>query len=175
MSASGASSVGRRVLGVDPGLAVTGYGIVDGDGVRAEAVACGVVRTRPRDARAQRLLALFDGLRALIDEHAPSEVALEQHFVAENVRSAMVIGEARAAAMLAAASAGLEVYEYPPATVKQSVAGHGGAPKAQVQAMVAMHLGLAHPPEPLDASDALACALTRLAEVRMEALLAGQR
>src|SRR5688572_31969445 len=84
----------RRVLGIDPGLAVTGYGIIDGDGVVTEPVAAGVLRTRAKDSRAKRLAELFERIGALIDEHRPDDVAIEQHFVAENVRSAMVIGEA---------------------------------------------------------------------------------
>ena len=162
----------RRVLGVDPGLATTGYGVVDGDGVAASSIAYGTVRTRTRDSRAARLATLFDGLAALIEEYHPDEMALEQHYVATNVRSAMTLGEARAAAMLAAATHGLEVHEYPAATIKQTVTGYGAAPKEQVQAMVAMHLQLAEAPRSLDASDALAVALTRLASLRMEALLA---
>lgn len=162
----------RRVLGIDPGLATTGYGVLEGDGSRASVVAAGAVRTRARDGRAARLASLFEALTALIEEHRPEDMAIEQHFVANNVRSAMAIGEARAAAMIAAARAGLEVHEYPPATVKQSVCGFGGAGKEQVQAMVRMHLGLAAAPEPLDVSDALAVALTRLAAFRMDALLA---
>lgn len=165
---------GRRVLGIDPGLAVTGYGVIEGDGVAAAAVASGVIRTRTRDSRARRLVAIFDGIDALIEEYAPDDLAIEQHYVAANVRSAMVIGEARAAAMLAAARRGLEVHEYPATTIKQTVTGHGGAPKEQVQAMIGMHLQLAAAPEPLDASDALAVALTRLAALRMESLLARQ-
>ncbi len=90
----------RRVLGVDPGLAATGYGIVDGDGVAAVAVACGVLRTRPRLPRAQRLAEICERVGALIDEHHPHDLAIEQHFVAENVRSAFAVGEARAAAMI---------------------------------------------------------------------------
>ncbi len=164
----------RRVLGVDPGLAVTGYGIVEGDGVMATAVTCGVVRTRARDTRPVRLAAIFDQLDTLIEEYCPHELAIEQHFVATNVRSAMVIGEARAAAIIAAARRGLAVYEYPATTIKQTVTGHGGAPKEQVQAMVVMHLRLSTTPQPLDASDALAVALTRLAALRMESLLARQ-
>lgn len=165
----------RRVLGIDPGLATTGYGILEGDGSHATVVAAGALRTRARDGRAARLASLFEALTALIEEHRPQDVAIEQHFVANNVRSAMAIGEARAAAMIAAGRAGIEVYEYPPATVKESVCGFGGAGKEQVQAMVRMHLGLAELPEPLDVSDALAVALTRLAAVRMDALLAASQ
>jgi crossover junction endodeoxyribonuclease RuvC len=162
----------RRVLGIDPGLATTGYGIVDGDGVHAEAIAVGTIRTKASTPRADRLHRIFEGVRALIAEHAPDEVAVEQQFVAENVRSAMAIGEARAAAMLAAAAAGLPVFEFAPTEVKESVTGHGGAPKEQVRDMVAIHLGLTAIAGPLDVSDALAVALARLADLRLEAALA---
>ena len=167
------SDAARRVIGIDPGLAATGYGVVAGDARDAEALAYGVIRTRARQPRAERLRAIHDELRALIAEHRPDELAIEEPYVAANVRSAFAIGEARAAAMIAAAAAGVAVFEYQAAAVKAAVAGHGGAPKEQVQAMVALQLGLAGPPEPLDASDALALALTRLAEAALEARLAG--
>lgn len=164
----------RRVLGIDPGLATTGYGVLDGDGVKTTLVALGVARTRASDPRATRLASLFRQLSALIEAHRPDDLAIEQHFVATNVRSAMVIGEARAAAMIAAAEHGMGVHEYSPATVKETVTGFGGASKEQVQAMVRMHLSLPVAPEPLDVSDALAVALTRLSSLRLETLLARQ-
>ena len=162
----------RRVLGIDPGLAATGYGIIEGDARTAELIAYGAIRTRPRWTRAERLHHIHEQVGALIEEHGPQELAIEQPYVAKNARSAFAIGEARAAAMIAAAAHGTPVFEYPPATIKASVTGHGGAPKEQVQAMVTLQLGLAEPPQPLDASDALAIALTRLAEVSFEARLA---
>ena len=163
-----------RVLGVDPGLAITGYGLVDGDGTEARLVATGVIRTNARAPKAERLTRLFEGVGALIEQHRPAALAVELQFVAENVRSAMTIGEARSAAIIAAASRGLPVFEYLPSAIKESVTGHGGAPKEQVRQMVAIHLGvpLSELPAPLDASDALAIALTRLAELRLEAALA---
>ena len=167
---SGAGPAGR-VLGVDPGLAVTGWAVLEGGAQRPRLVASGTLRTRAADERSLRLRAIADGLAARISEHAPREVAIEQQFVAENVRSAMAIGEARAAAMIAAAAAGLPVFSYAPTAVKESVAGFGGAPKEQVGEMVALQLGLAEPPRPLDVSDAIAVALTRLAEARLDARL----
>ncbi len=163
-----------RVLGVDPGLAVTGYGLVEGDGTSARVVATGVIKTKPRWSKAERLAHIFEGLGVLIEEHTPDVLAVELQFVAENVRSAMTIGEARSAAILAAASRGLPVYEYLPSAIKESVTGHGGAPKEQVRQMVAVHLGIALDDmlASLDASDALAVALTRLADLRLEAALA---
>ncbi|MSQ35575.1 MAG: crossover junction endodeoxyribonuclease RuvC [Dehalococcoidia bacterium] len=162
----------RRVFGVDPGLAVTGFGVIDGDGTTARLVVCGVLRTRAHDPRPVRLADLFTRAGALLDELEPAELAMEQHYVATNVRSAMTLGEARAAVLVAAAVRGVPTFEYPASTIKHTVAGYGAAPKEQVQAMVTMHLGLAEPPTPLDASDALAVALTRLATGRFELLLA---
>ena len=164
----------RRVIGIDPGLAATGYGIIDGDGVRASAVVSGVIRTKPRAPRAERLAEIFEAIGRLIEEYHPHELAVEQQFVAENVRTAMVIGEVRAIAMVAGATRGLAVYEFPVATIKQTVAGYGTAPKSQVQAMIAMHLGAVNTPVSLDASDALAVALTRLASMRIEAMMAAR-
>ena len=152
----------RRVLGIDPGLTATGYGVIEGDVRTAELVAFGAIRTRPRWSRAERLHHIHEQVGALIEEP----------YVAKNARSALAIGEARAAAMIAAAAHATPVFEYPPATIKASVTGHGGAPKEQVQAMVTLQLGLAEAPTPLDAADALAIALTRLAEVGFEARLA---
>lgn len=162
----------RRILGVDPGLAITGYGVIDAHGQSARLVASGVIRTRPREDRAQRLRLIHDGVAALIREYAPGELAIEQQFVAVNVRSAMAIGEARAAAMIAAACAGIPVFEFLPTAIKESVTGHGGAPKEQVAQMVMIHLALAERPHPLDVSDALAIALTRLADARLEDAIA---
>ena len=163
-----------RVLGVDPGLAATGYGLIEGDARTAAALAYGVIRTRAKWSRAERLHAIYQGIAALLAEHRPQELAVEQQYVAANARSALAIGEARAAAMIAAAAHGVPVFEYPPATIKASVTGHGNAPKEQVQAMIALQLGLDEPPHPLDAADALAVALTRIAEAGLEARLAGR-
>ncbi|MDA0352357.1 MAG: crossover junction endodeoxyribonuclease RuvC [Chloroflexi bacterium] len=162
----------RRVLGVDPGLTITGWGIVDGDGATGTLVDCGVIKTRPKAPRAYRLREIADGIRTIIRDYGPAELAVEQQFVALNVRSAMVIGEARAAAMIAAADADIPVFEFAPTSVKQSVTGWGGAPKEQVQQMVAVQLGLTELTGPLDISDALAVALTRLGDIRLELALA---
>lgn len=170
--ATHAPTATRRVLGVDPGLTITGWGIVDGDGATGTMVACGIIRTKPKSPRAQRLREIADGIRTLIRDHGPVELAVEQQFVAVNVRSAMVIGEARAAAMIAAADADLPVFEFAPTSIKESVTGWGGAPKEQVQQMVAVQLGLTEIDGPLDVSDALAVALTRLGDLRLELAMA---
>ncbi len=162
----------RRVLGIDPGLAVTGYGIVEPRSSSGTLIHSGALRQRSTVARADRLARIFDCVRGLILEYHPDEVAIEQQFVAENVRSALSIGEARAAAMVAAGISGLPVFEYTPSAVKESVCGYGGAPKEQVQQMVLIHLGLTELPGPLDVTDAIAVALTRLADARLEEAMA---
>lgn len=161
----------RLVLGIDPGLTATGYGLIAEWGRDARAIAWGAIRTRASVPRAERLAEISRAVGALIEEHQPYEVAIEQQYVKENVRSAMAIGEARAAAMIAAAMRGVPVFEFSPATVKEAVAGHGGATKERVQTMVMLQLGLTSAPHPLDASDALAIALTRLAEARTAAAM----
>ena len=149
------------VLGVDPGTAATGYGVVDrGAGGALRLVECGVIRPPLRVPLAERLNAIFEELTALIARHRPDAVAVESVFVHKNVRSALVLGHARGVVLLAAARAGLPVAEYPPATIKKAVVGAGAATKAQVQAMVARILRLRTAPEPSDAADGVAVALT---------------
>ena len=164
----------RTVLGIDPGLTITGYGVVEANAVGRDAIALamGTIRTKSREPRANRLAQIAERVGELIEEHRPDEVAIEQNFVSENVRSAMAIGEARAAVMVAAASRGLPVYEYAPTAVKEAVTGYGGAPKEQVQQMVMAQLNLSEEPSPLDVSDALAIALTRLSDASLEAMTA---
>lgn len=164
----GRAPLPRRVLGIDPGLAVTGYCVVDERGSGGTLVHSGALRTKASEPRAHRLHRIYDLVRALVLEYRPQELAIEQQFVAENVKSAMAIGEARAAAMVAAASCDIPVFEYSPATVKESVAGWGGAPKEQVAQMVLIHLGVTEVAGPMDVTDAAAIALTRLADVRLE-------
>jgi len=161
-----------RVLGIDPGLAVTGYAIVDERGQGGALVTHGTVKSTTKMPRADRLARIFDATRALIEEYRPHEVAIEQQFVQENVRSAMAIGEARAAVMVAAATSGLPVFEFAPTSVKESVTGWGGAPKQQVAQMVLIAVGLAEIDGPADVTDAVAIALARIADARMEIAMA---
>ena len=161
----------RRTLGIDPGLIVCGWGLVTA-GATPVFVACGTIRPRPKDAIGVRLLHLHDAISALIAEQGPAEVAIEEQFVgALDPRSALAIGQARAAAVMAAARAGLEVSFYTPAAVKSAVSGYGQSDKRQVQAMVRMLLRLDADPQPADAADALAIALTHLANRRAAGLL----
>lgn len=148
------------VLGVDPGTAVTGYGVVKGEGSAPPIlIECGVIRTKPRDALASRLLSIHEGITDIIERHRPDCVCVEDVFYARNVRTTVVLGHARGAIMLAAAKAGLEIHEFPPAEIKKAVTGSGGASKEQVQFMVARLLRLKTVPEPADAADGVAAAL----------------
>ena len=148
------------VLGIDPGTAVTGYGIVRKEGRNPLAlVECGVIRTRPRDALPARLAEIHEGVMELIRRHKPTVLAIEDIFYARNVRTTVVLGHARGVILLAASQAGIEIHEYPPSEVKKAVAGTGAATKLQVQFMVMRLLRLKSPPQPSDAADGVAAAL----------------
>jgi crossover junction endodeoxyribonuclease RuvC len=151
------------VLGIDPGLSRCGYGAVRRDGVALQAVAAGVLTTSPDAPLERRLADLQADLRSLIAELRPDAVAVERVFFQVNVRTAMSVGQASGLALAEACSAGCDVVQYTPNEVKQAVAGYGAATKAQVQRMVQTQLGLAAPPRPPDAADALALALCHLA------------
>lgn len=152
-----------RVLGIDCGGEYTGYGVVEIQPAnKLCCLACGAVKLSPREPLPQRLARIFTKLGDLISEYRPDEVAIEDVFYALNVKSALKLGQVRGVAMLAAASAGLQVSEYSPLTIKSSVVGYGRAEKPQVQAMVTRLLNLPAPPEPMDASDALAIAICHL-------------
>ena len=149
----------RLVLGVDPGTAVTGYGVVAFDGRTATLVECGVIRTNAKDPLPSRLHNIHDGIAELIARHQPDTVAVEDVFYARNVRTTIVLGHARGVILLAAQQASLEIREYPPAEIKKAITGNGAATKEQVQFMVTRLLRLKHAPEPADASDGVAAAL----------------
>jgi crossover junction endodeoxyribonuclease RuvC len=158
------------VLGIDPGMRVCGWGIVRGD-TRPRFEACGAIKPPTKDRFEQRLLVIHQEIERLIQVYAPTEVAIEDPFVgALQPASALAIGQARAAAMLAAAAAGLEVELYAPAAVKAAVSGYGQGDKRQVQSMVKLLLSLPELPEPLDAADALAVAICHLGSRRARAL-----
>src|SRR5215469_6570013 len=152
-----------RVLGVDPGSAATGFGIVEGAPGNFRYVAAGTIRAHPGKPMSERLRTIHARLLAIVDEFAPGALSLERNFVARNVQSAFRIGEARAIVMLAAAERALPLYEYPPNTVKLAVAAFGHADKEQIAWMVRRTLGLGLTTElASDASDALALALCHL-------------
>lgn len=156
-----------KVLGIDPGLSVTGYGLIQVEGDRCVHVAHGTVRTKTADGLAARLTTIRDGVRDLTREWVPDVSAIEASFVGENARSALALGQARAAAIIGLSDAGVEVHEYSPALVKQTVAGYGRGDKAQVAEMVRLQLGLRDLPVPADATDALAIAITHWAHTRL--------
>lgn len=152
-----------RILGVDPGSAVCGFGVVEGRPGQLRLIAAGTIRATSLERGPDRLRKIHEHLLSVIDTHAPDAVSLERNFVARNVQSAFRIGEARAMAMLAAAARGLMLFEYTPNQVKLTVAGHGHADKAQVKFMVRRALGVGEEVELADdASDALAIALCHL-------------
>ena len=154
-----------RVLGIDPGTAITGFGVVE-NGNRGPApgalVECGVIRFARGSPLPRRLHELHAGIVELIDRHRPDVLALENAFYHKNVRTTLVLGHARGVVLLAAQQAGLVIAEYPPATVKKTVVGAGGAHKNQVGVMVARLLRLRQAPRPADAADGVAVALTHL-------------
>ena len=151
-----------RVFGIDPGSARTGYGCVQTDGTRHRLIACGAIASPAAHSFPQKLKTIHAALTQLLAEHHPDCVAIENLFHASNARSALKLGHARGVAMLAAVQAGVPIAEYTPAEIKQAVVGYGRAEKRQVQAMVQLLLGMAHPPAPYDASDALAIALCHM-------------
>ena len=146
-----------RILGIDPGLQVTGFGVIDKQGQQLRYVTSGCVRSG-RGELAERLRVLLEGLKEIIAEHRPAEAAIEKVFVNVNPQSTLALGQARGTAICAAVLAGLPVAEYTALQVKQSVVGNGHAKKAQVQEMVKRLLALPGVPGP-DAADALACAI----------------
>ena len=161
------------VLGIDPGTATTGYGVVSGDGTRPPTlVECGVIRTRARDPLAERLREIHEGVTELIARHRPVAVSVEDVFYAKNVRTTVVLGHARGVVLLAGAQAGIEVHEYPPAEIKKAVVGSGAATKEQVQFMLTRLLRLKAIPAPSDAADGVAAALTYLMAARLPKLAA---
>lgn len=151
-------------MGIDPGLADVGYGVVERDGKGGEArhVAHGVIQTKAGVPMALRLRKIYEELQAVIDEHEPDAVAVEELFFASNVKTAMVVAQARGVAILASANANVPLAEYSPPKIKQSVVGYGRADKRQVQKMVQSMLKLAEMPKPDHAADALAVALCHL-------------
>jgi crossover junction endodeoxyribonuclease RuvC len=165
---------GRLVLGIDPGTATTGYGVVMDDaatgalrvaerhGPALRLVECGVIRTRARDPMPARLHEIYNGVRELIARHRPGAMAVEDVFYARNVRTTLALGHARGVVLLAAEQASVPLYAYPPAEIKKAVVGAGGASKGQVQFMLARLLRLRGVPEPLDASDGIAAAVACL-------------
>ncbi|HJU75888.1 MAG TPA: crossover junction endodeoxyribonuclease RuvC [Gemmatimonadaceae bacterium] len=170
-------------LGIDPGTAVTGYGVVRSGGPgkpggpggpgALSLVECGVIRTRPRDELAARLTEIFDGIRELILRHSPSMVAVEDVFYQRNVRTTVTLGHARGVILLAAQQSAVPIREYAPADIKKAIVGNGAATKEQVQFMLTQLLRLRHAPEPSDAADGVAAAVTCLMRAHIDSLVLG--
>ncbi len=161
----------KVVLGIDPGTAITGYGVV-AETTRGEFVllACGVIRTSPKQEMPDRLLEIFQDLRGIIEEFTPDEVAVEKLFFGRNVTTAISVGQARGAILLACAIERIPIAEYTPAEIKQAVTGYGNADKLQIQQMVVNLLNLSETPQPDDAADGIAIAACHLQTARYRAL-----
>jgi crossover junction endodeoxyribonuclease RuvC len=166
-----------RIIGIDPGSRVTGYGIIDQDGQRIAYVASGCIRL-PSAAMAARLGMIFAEVNRIIDQYVPEELAIEQVFMSRNADSALKLGQARGAAICAGVTRAVTVAEYAPRQIKQAVVGKGAASKQQVQHMICVLLALGEPP-PSDAADALAVAIChghhRVTQARVAALSRPQR
>ena len=148
-----------RILGIDPGYAIMGYGVLDYKGNRFKTVGYGSVETEAGLPMPERLKLLYDGLTEIIQKYEPDEVSIEELFFNRNVTTAIGVGEARGVAMLACVEGGLVVSEYTPMQIKQALVGYGKAEKAQVQMMVKTILNLPEVPKPDDTADAVAAAI----------------
>lgn len=147
------------ILGVDPGTAICGYGLIEKEGNHLKRIAFGAILTAPETATALRLQQISHELQAIIEQYRPDVMAVEQLFFNKNVRTALTVGQARGVILLAGAEAGLDIMEYTPLQVKMAVVGYGRAEKKQVQEMVRILLCLKEIPKPDDAADALAIAI----------------
>jgi crossover junction endodeoxyribonuclease RuvC len=154
-----------KILGVDPGTATTGFGVIQKQGSKLSFVDAGVITTPPDMSMPSRLSEIYHSLSHLIAEHQPDEMAVELLYFATNVTTAITVGQARGVILLCAAEAGLKVGEYTPLQVKQAVTGYGKADKKQMQEMVRMILGLNGIPKPDDAADGLGIAITHANQV----------
>ena len=163
-----------RVLGIDPGTITMGYGVIESSEDEITLVDYGALNSPPHSPIGERLSYLYSKLLEVITRCQPDAVAVEQPFMAKNVRSALAVGRAQAVAILAAANRGIPTYEYTPTQVKQRVANYGASSKEQIQEMVRLQLELSQVPQPNDAADALAVAICHLREIHLSNLLANQ-
>ena len=163
-----------KILGIDPGTIVMGYGVIESEDDELSLVDFGAIKVSERSPIGERLKHLYHELLKVIQRYKPDAVAVEQPFVAKNVRTAFAIGRAQAIAILAATEKNVPFFEYTPAQVKQRVANYGASSKEQVQEMVRLQLGLAEVPEPNDAADALAVAICHAQEIHLNDLLTKQ-
>jgi crossover junction endodeoxyribonuclease RuvC len=160
-----------KILGIDPGTITTGYGVIESRDNDISLIKYGALNTNSRSPIGERLSFLYNKLINIIGTFQPDAIAVEQPFVAKNVRSAFAVGRAQAVAILAAANNKVPCYEYTPREIKQRVANYGASSKEQIQQMVMLQLGLTQVPDPNDAADALAAALCHLQVIHLENLL----
>jgi crossover junction endodeoxyribonuclease RuvC len=156
-----------RILGIDPGTGILGFGVIDTDKGKTKLVDAGVIRTSSKDEDAVRLQTIFEELTGIIAELKPAEMSVEKLFFAQNVTTAMTVAQARGVVLLAGQQAGLEIFEYTPLQIKQALTGYGRAEKQQIQEMVRVVLGLKEVPKPDDCADALAAAITHSMTARL--------
>lgn len=162
----GVHQVSKRIIGIDPGTGIMGFGVVDVNRGKTTLVEAGVIRTKPKQPLDVSLVEIYESLKEIIETTKPQEMAIEQLFFAKNVTTALSVAHARGVAMLAGKQAGLQVAEYTPMQIKQSITGYGRATKQQVQEMVRVSLGLKEVPKPDDCADALAAAIMHSQAVR---------
>jgi len=162
---------GLIILGVDPGSIATGYGLIKSSEQKNVLLDCGVIRTDSKKTLPEKLKQIFEGLSQIIEKNNPDELAIEETFYSKNAKSALVMGQARGVAILAAACAKIPVWEYSPKEVKFSIVGRGSASKFQVQYMVKNLLGLKELPQSQDAADALAVALCHAQKMRVKSIM----
>ena len=148
-----------RIIGIDPGTGILGFGVIDSDGARTKLVTAGVITTPPHTPLADRLEEIYNGLTAIIAETKPEVMAIEKLFFSRNITTAISVSHARGVAMLTGQQAKLKIEEYTPLQIKQTMTGYGKADKKQVQEMVRIQLNLAEVPKPDDCADALAAAI----------------
>ena len=159
-----------RILGIDPGLATMGYGVIEAEGQKRKVVQFGTINTRAGSPTPQRLRSIFQGVNQLLDIYAPDDVAFEELFFSKNVTTGIAVAQARGAALAAVAARTDNVYEYTPMQIKQAITGYGGADKGQMQRMVKALLGMQEIARPDDAADALAVALTHANSINRKKL-----
>lgn len=155
-----------RILGIDPGTGILGFGIIEADRGKYQLVDGGVIRTAVKEDDAVRLLTIYEELTDIIAHSQPTVMSVEKLFFAQNVTTAMTVAQARGVVLLCGMQAQLEIYEYTPLQIKQAITGYGKAEKKQMQEMVRIILGLQTLPKPDDAADALAAALTHAQTTR---------
>lgn len=149
-----------RILGIDPGTGIVGFGVIDADGMKKTMVDAGVIRTQAKLPPQERLLTIFNEITEIIEFNKPQVMVVEQLFFAKNVTTAMTVSQARGVILLAGEQAGLVIAEFTPLQIKQALTGYGKADKKQVQEMVRIQLKLKDAPQPDDCADALAAAIT---------------